>query len=80
MKRFPPERVRKYYFAFLLTGGLIGFAGAAGKTTLLSVMGVTILFIDILFYALLYRCPHCGKHLDRSAGAFCPYCGKKLRE
>lgn len=37
---------------------------------------------DLILFGVLWRCPHCGRHLGRriDGSAYCKYCGKKLDE
>lgn len=80
MKNLKPKKVQKYFWIFLILGALIGYAGVAAEIELLSFFGMLVIFLDIIFRVIFYRCPHCGRYLDRSTGEFCPYCGKNVNE
>lgn len=68
MKPFPPKKVRR--IVWLMLG--VGCALAVG--------GVVVMLCGLGFQLLFYRCPHCGKYLDRSTGPFCPHCGRSIDE
>ena len=80
MKKLSPKKMQKIFWIFLILGALIGYAGVAAEIELLSLFGMLVIFLVIIFRIIFYRCPHCGKFLDRSTGDFCPYCGKKMNE
>lgn len=80
MNRLSPKKVNNIYIIILMASALIAFIGAFFEKAVLSVLGVLAIFADIAFRLICYRCPHCGKYLDRSSGAFCPYCGNQLDE
>ena len=48
------------------------------EVTALTVIGVLLVIAGLIIHFAYYRCPHCGRFLDRSTGAYCPYCGKKM--
>lgn len=37
-----------------------------------------IFMVALGIHLIFYRCPHCGKFLDRSTGDYCPYCGQQM--
>ena len=44
-------------------------------------IGVAVL--DVIFAAIFWRCPSCGRHLGRlnleqNEARYCPFCGKKI--
>ncbi|MBT9683935.1 hypothetical protein [Pseudoflavonifractor sp. MCC625] len=78
MKKLLPPQVRTVVWILFAVGGIVGMIGALAEITLLWVLGVVVLICGTGYHFLFYRCPHCGKFLDRSTGAFCPYCGKKM--
>ena len=80
MNRLSPKKVNTLYIIILMASALIAFIGAFFEKTALCVIGVLAIFADIAFRLVSYRCPHCGKYLDRSSGDFCPYCGKEVNE
>lgn len=80
MKKLTPKKVQKYFWIIFILGALIGFIGATAEKELLSFFGILVIFLDIILRVIFYRCPYCGKYLDRSTGDFCPYCGKNVNE
>ena len=81
MKRTTPKQIRKRTFIILGVGLLIALLGIAmNELVALIVIGLLIMFSSIIHHVIFYRCPHCGKFLDRSTGEFCPGCGKKVNE
>lgn len=78
MNKLSPGKVRMLGWIILAAGAGLGFAGAFAGHKALVVMGVLIMFGSQVFRWICYRCPHCGKYLDRSTGGFCPYCGKNI--
>ena len=77
-KRLAPKQVRKIFWIAFLVGAVVGGAGFVLSQQPLSAVGLVILAGDIIFYLACYRCPHCGKYLDRSTGPYCPQCGQKI--
>ncbi len=80
MKNLKPKTVQTYCWIIFGLGAFIGFMGAAAGSTVVPVIGIVILLSGIAFRFTFYRCPHCGKYLDRSTGEFCPKCGEKVNE
>lgn len=80
MKQLLPKKVRSIFRCILTAGALIGFAGVLTKTDFLSVLGIIVMICSVIFHFLFYKCPYCGKFLDRSTGDFCPYCGRKMEK
>ena len=80
MNKLSPKKVNNLYIIILMASALIAIIGASSEKPALSVIGVLAIFADIAFRLVCYRCPHCGKYLDRSSGDFCPYCGKEVNE
>lgn len=78
MKKISPKQVNLYYLLILATGAALGAIGALSEIKFLAVIGITLLIGDIIFRFACYRCPYCGRYLDRSRGDYCPYCGKEL--
>ncbi len=67
------------FWVMLVVGALLGGIGSTEGMQWLSMLGIAIMMGGLVLKVLLYRCPHCGKYLDRSSGDFCPYCGKNLK-
>lgn len=78
MRRLPPKKVNAVSGIILAIGVVIGLIGAIAELNPLTAAGVLVMFGSIVFRWICFRCPHCGKYLDRSTGDFCPYCGKDV--
>ena len=80
MKRLSPKNVDYYFLLILAAGAILGGIGAFLEIGPLAVIGMVLMFGDIIFRLVCYRCPHCGKYLDRSKGDYCPYCGESMNQ
>lgn len=81
MKNTQPKQIRKRTFIILGIGLLIALCGIAkNEQVTLILLGLLTMFASILHHVIFYRCPHCGKFLDRNTGDYCPGCGKKVNE
>ena len=80
MKRLRPKDVNSILVIALLIGAVTAFYGVFSDKTALSVIGIVIMICSVLFRYIFYRCPHCGKYLDRSTGPYCPYCREKVND
>ena len=78
MKKMSPKQVDLYCILILAVGAALGAIGAFSEIKFLEIIGITLLIVDIVFRVACYRCPYCGRYLDRSRGEYCPYCGKEL--
>ncbi len=78
MKKMSPKQVDLYCILILAVGAALGAIGAFSEIKFLEIIGITLLIGDIVFRVACYRCPYCGRYLDRSRGEYCPYCGKEL--
>lgn len=80
MKRPKPQNVNRIYIAVLIVGAVTGLYGAQSEKIAFFAASMVIIVGDMLFRILFYRCPHCGKFLDRSSGRYCPHCGEDVNE
>lgn len=80
MRRLKPRKVHIINWIMLIAGAVIGLIGVFYDNTPLSCTGIVIMIASIIFRYIFYRCPYCGKYLDRSTGPYCPQCGKKVNE
>ena len=78
MKKMSPKQVDLYCILILAVVAALGAIGAFSEIKFLEIIGITLLIGDIVFRVACYRCPYCGRYLDRSRGEYCPYCGKEL--
>ena len=78
MKDLTPKKVNAIFILAILIGALIGFLGAYLEYTVLVFVGMAIMCMAVVLRVIFYRCPHCGKYLDRSTGQYCPYCGRDI--
>ena len=76
-RKLKPKTVNSIYIFLLILGAAMAFAGLEfGKP--LTILGILMLIGNMMFRLICFRCPHCGRYLDRSSGEFCPYCGKTI--
>lgn len=80
MKKLKPRDILKFSWIMIATGLIIGLVGALINIAAISFTGVGIMIISIILRLIFFRCPHCGKFLDRSTGDFCPDCGENVNE
>lgn len=78
MKKLPPKTINAICLALLAVGALIGVGGALSEMYVIVAIGMGIIVCAMIFRVIFYRCPHCGRYLDRSTGKYCPYCGKPV--
>lgn len=70
------KQARKLRNTLLIVGAAVMLPGIFFRPFL--IIGAVVAFSCLIPHVLFNRCPHCGKHLDRSNGDFCPYCGKRI--
>lgn len=81
MKKRTPKQIRERTFIILGIGLFISLCGIAkGEQDFLMIVGLLVMFSSIIHHVIFYRCPHCGKFLDRNTGEYCPGCGKRVNE
>lgn len=80
MKNLSPKKSNIIFWIMLVVGALISGIGSTEGVQWMAMLGIALMMGGLLVKVLMYRCPHCGKYLDRSTGDFCPYCGKKIGE
>ncbi len=73
-----PRNVLFWYWIIFAAGLVCFVAGLFIEPAFIA--GFIIIAGDLIFYFLCYRCPHCGRFLDRSRGDYCPYCGRELQK
>ena len=78
MKKLPPKTIDAIYLALLVVGVLVGVGGALSEMYVLGAVGMGIIFCSMILRVVFYRCPHCGRYLDRSSGKYCSHCGKPV--
>lgn len=77
MKNLKPRTAQRYFWIIFAVGILAALAGVATEIDALMIIGILIMIMGIVFRVIFYRCPHCGKYLDRSSGEFCPIAAKE---
>ena len=78
MRYIPPKKVRAIYLIALAAAALVLLLGTILQSAALMYASTVPMFLDMFFFWIWYRCPHCGRHLGRCWGAYCPHCGKKV--
>ena len=65
-------------YILLLGAGIIAaiLGGAVLRSEPLLWVGIVILAAAIALHMIFYRCPHCGRWLNRNFGEYCQFCGK----
>lgn len=63
-----------------LSGITVNVVGAILDLMYLAIIGMILIFVGVIYHISFYRCPHCGKYLDRSFSEYCPGCGKNINE
>lgn len=73
-----PKKVRAIMWLIFALGILAAGAGISLQWDPLCYLGILVMLGGVVFHLIFYRCPHCGKFLDRSTGDYCPYCGQRV--
>ena len=73
-----PKSVNGLCLVLLGLGAVIALLAVHLTVEWLIFAGLVVMASSIFLRITFYRCPCCGKYLDRSTGEFCPYCGKKM--
>ena len=81
MRKMSLKTVRKIFHWVLGIGILLEIVAACADSAFLSIFTIVLLFGDVIFHLIFYRCPSCGSHIDvRARGTYCPFCGEKIFE
>lgn len=80
MRYIPVKTVRVICLVVLAVALLLVVLSGLLVTRTLAYIGAGLAILAVFFRWIWYRCPHCGRYLDRIWGDFCPYCGKRLDE
>lgn len=80
MKNINPKKANTVFIICLVAGALLGGIGSTEGIQWMAMLGIAVMMGGLVLKVILYRCPHCGKYLDRSSGEFCPYCGKNIND
>lgn len=80
MKKLKPKTVHRLCWLFLLIGAIIALCGIPVESNVFILIGLVVMCCALIFRVIFYRCPHCGKYLDRSTGQYCPYCRGNVNE
>ena len=75
-----PKSVNGLCLVLLGLGAVIALLAAHFMVEWMVFTGLVVMVSSMFLRITFYRCPYCGKYLDRSKGEFCPYCGKRIRE
>lgn len=81
MKKQTPKEINRDFWIIFACGIVVALYGAFGTgTDYVAFIGMAMMVAAMIFWIVFYRCPHCGRFLDRSTGEFCPHCGEKVNE
>ena len=78
MNRLTPRKARFCTVMILAAGLVVAVAGAMTAGMAVTLAGVVLEMGGLVFDIIFYRCPNCGKYLDRSYGDYCPHCGVEM--
>ena len=73
-----PKEARKLTVTLIIVGFAVMLMGYFHGAFF--ALGACVSFSALIPNFLFYRCPHCGRYLGRSDGAFCQHCGERLEE
>ena len=74
------KKINIIYTVILIVGGILCAGGTYIQNTILTFIGFSCIVGAVIYRLLIYRCPHCGKYLDRSKGQYCPYCREDVNK
>lgn len=78
------SKARAVVWACMAAVVVFGFMAALSIHWVFFVLIGLALAAEITFFAAFIRCPHCGKHLDRTGMrsdiTHCPFCGENIDE
>lgn len=82
MKKLGPDAAILLFFTLLLVSGVLFYYGtqqaSPAQEWLYTIAGLVVA-VALGIHLIFYRCPHCGRHLDRVwVEGYCPHCGKKI--
>ncbi len=80
MKKLKPKKANAICLLLLAAGAITEIFGAYAQLRFLVHTGLVLMLGALVFRLIFFRCPHCGRYLDRSSGDFCPHCGKNVNE
>ena len=79
MKKATPQQVLKIYRIVVAIAAVISLIGALTNSAVIIMIGIGVILLATVLNVCFYKCPHCGKYLDRNPpNGFCPHCGKKI--
>ncbi|MBE6970216.1 MAG: hypothetical protein E7442_08910 [Ruminococcaceae bacterium] len=79
-KNMSPQKIVSFSRRLLFAGAILGFFGIYKEMMPVVIVAWACMAGAIMLRLRKYRCPHCGKYLERSKGQFCPHCGKNVQE
>lgn len=81
MKKLTPKEIVVRIYRLLFIGMVTAFVGIVlGMQMPVITLGLLLMAASAILQIVFYRCPHCGKMLNRRTGEYCPKCGKKVNE
>jgi len=74
-KKVSRETVKKIVVAIILVGFFVYIIGNRTTASYLKIVGEVIILSSIIPVIMFWRCPKCGKFLNRIYQGCCPHCG-----